>query len=115
MHEFGVMTYLLSAVEEEAQALHATRVLAINLVIGDRASIVGDSLAFYFDMLTPGTVVEGAQLNIRRVPTRFYCSGCANTYEPAGADFRCPDCDGIGQMTDEGSEFLIESIVIQRA
>jgi hydrogenase nickel incorporation protein HypA/HybF len=114
MHEFGVMTYLLSAVEDKAQELHATRVLAINLVIGDRASIVDDSLLYYFEMMTPGTVVEGATLNTRRVPSRFFCSACANSYEPVGFDYRCPNCGGIGQMTDEGSEFLIESIVIER-
>ena len=114
MHEFGVMTYLLSAVEDKAQELQATRVLAINLLIGDRASIVEDSLQFYFDMLTPGTCVEGAQLNIRRMPSRFVCAACAKTYEPSGADYRCPDCGGIGQLTDAGGEFLIESIMIER-
>src|SRR5262249_14507891 len=114
MHEFGVMSYLLEAVEEKAQELGATRVLAINLVIGDRASIVDDSLLYYFDFMTPGTVAEGAQLNTRRVPTRFRCDRCDKLYEPVGADFRCPDCGKVGQLTEEGAEFLIESIVIER-
>ena len=115
MHEFGVMSYLLSAVEAKAQELHATRVLAINLVIGDRASIVDDSLLYYFEMMTPDTIVEGASLNTRHVPSRFRCAACENTYEPLGMDYCCPTCGGIGQLTDEGSEFLIESIVIERA
>src|SRR6185503_7231873 len=113
MHEFGVMSYLLSAVEDKAQELHATRVLAINLVVGDRASIVDDSLLYYFEMMTAGTVAEGAQLNTRRVPSRFSCSNCEKTYEPVGADYRCPTCGHIGQITDEGAEFFIESIVIE--
>lgn len=114
MHEYSVMTYLLQAVTEKAQEVGAERVVAINLVVGDRASIVDDSLLFYFDMLGPGTVAEGAQLNIRRVPNRFYCSRCDDTFEPAGADFRCPVCGWIGQITAEGSEFFIESIEVER-
>jgi len=114
MHEFGVMTYLLDAVEDKARELNAARVLAINLVIGDRSSIVDDSLMFYFDMLAQGTLAQGAALNTRRVPNRFRCSTCNTTYEPVGIDYRCPDCGNIGQMTDEGGEFLIESIVIER-
>lgn len=113
MHEFGVMSYLLQAVTEKAQEVGARRVLAINLVVGDRASLVDDAMLFYFEMMTPGTVAEGAHLNMRRIPTRFSCSLCDMTYEP-GLDFCCPTCGRVGQLTDEGSEFLIESIEIER-
>jgi hydrogenase nickel incorporation protein HypA/HybF len=104
----------MEAVEEQAHLAGASRVLAVNLVVGDRASIIDDLLLYYFDMLTPGTLAEGAQLNLRRVPMRFYCSRCNAAYTPAGEDFHCPDCAAIGQLTDEGSELLIESIEIER-
>jgi hydrogenase nickel incorporation protein HypA/HybF len=114
MHEFGIMSYLLDAVEAKAREVNASQVLAINLVVGDRSSIVDDSLLFYFEMLTPGTLVEGAALNMRRVPTRFYCAPCDQTYDQSGSDFCCPHCGKIGKLTDEGSEFLIESIEIEK-
>ncbi len=107
------MTYLLDAVEQKAQEVGASRVLAINLVMGDRSSIVDDAMLFYFDMLTPGTVAEGASLNMRRVPSRFYCRTCEETYEPQQG-FYCPTCGAIGTLTDEGGEFMIESIEIER-
>lgn len=113
MHEFGVMTYLLQAVEEAAREEGARRVLAINLVIGDRATIVDDSMLFYFEAMKAGTLAEAAELKMRRVPSRFYCSRCDSTYVP-GKDFCCPDCGALGMLTDEGSEFLIESIEIER-
>lgn len=113
MHEFALMSHLLQAVEAKAQELDAQRVLAINLVVGDRSSIVDDAMLFYFDMLTPGTVVEGAALSMRRVPSRFYCSACDQTFQPA-QDFQCPHCGAIGVMTDEGGEFLLESIEIEK-
>ena len=114
MHEYGVMLYLLNAVEDKARELGARRVLSINLVIGDRASIVEDSLGFYFDQMTPGTAVEGAQLNLRRVPSRFVCPGCGVEFTPQNGSFRCPDCGTVGRVQEAGSEFLIESIEIER-
>ncbi len=106
------MTYLLDAVEREAQQLGAKRVRAINLAVGERAG-VDDSLLFYFDMLTPETVVEGATLNIRRTPMSFHCDNCGENYAPKGGDFDCPHCGTVGRLEDDGSQLLIESIEIE--
>ena len=114
MHEFGLMTQLLQAVEAKSREMGSRSVLAINLLIGDRASIVDDSLLYYFEMLTPGTLAVGAELNVRRVPSRFYCPNCDDKYTPTGADFRCPTCSQIGTITSEGSELLIESIMLAK-
>jgi hydrogenase nickel incorporation protein HypA/HybF len=113
MHELSIMTYLLEAVEERAQQLGAHKILSINLVMGERSSVVDDSLLFYFDMLAPGTLAEGAQINIRRTPMRFHCDRCGEDYTPGREDFRCPRCGVTGRVTDEGSELLIESIEIE--
>lgn len=113
MHELSVMSYMLDIVEQQAQQSGARKVLAINLVVGERASFVDDSLLFYFDMLTPGRLCEGATLNIRRTPMRFHCAGCDTNYGPATGSFRCPECGTIGQVTSDGSELLIESMEIE--
>jgi hydrogenase nickel incorporation protein HypA/HybF len=108
------MTQLLQAVETKAEEMGSRHILAINLLIGDRASIVDDSLLFYFDMLTPGTLAEGARLNVRRVPSKFYCYNCGEKFTPSGGDFKCPTCNEVGTVTTEGSELLIESIELEK-
>lgn len=113
MHELSVMSYLLETVEERAEEIGAKRVLVINLVIGERTSIVDDSLLYYFDMLTPGTRAEGASLHVRRTGMRFHCARCDGEYSPNGKNFRCPRCDTVGQVTDDGSELQIESMEIE--
>jgi hydrogenase nickel incorporation protein HypA/HybF len=114
MHELSIMTYLLEAVEEQAQQLGASKVRSINLVMGERAGM-DDSLLFYFDLLTPGTLAEGAQLHIRRTTMRFHCEPCDSEYSPAlsRGDFSCPRCGSVGRLTDDGSNLLIESIEIE--
>lgn len=113
MHELSVMSYLLETVEEHARRIGAGKVLVINLVIGERTSIVDDSLLYYFDMLTPGTLAEGAHLNVRRTSMRFHCPKCDDDYSPSGIDFSCPQCSEVGQVTDDGSELLIESMEVE--
>ncbi|MEZ4864987.1 MAG: hydrogenase maturation nickel metallochaperone HypA [Caldilineaceae bacterium] len=113
MHEFGIMSQLVEAVEQKAQELQARRILVVNLLIGDRMGLVENSLQFYFDMLTAGSVLEGAVLHLRYVKTHFYCTPCAATYAPVGANFQCPTCGAVGEITLTGSEFLVESLEIE--
>jgi hydrogenase nickel incorporation protein HypA/HybF len=113
MHELSIATYLLDAVVEQAQQVGASRVLAINLVVGERAGVVDDSLQFSFDLLAPSTLAEGARINTRRTPMRFHCAGCERDYSPANRDFRCPDCGTFGQLADDGSALVIESIEVE--
>src|SRR5262245_10579618 len=113
MHELSIASYLLEAVTERTQQIGASRVLAINLVIGERAGGVDDSLRFSFDLLASGTPAEGAQINTRRTSMRFSCARCANEYTPVGASFRCPGCGAVGTVVDDGTELLIESIEVE--
>lgn len=114
MHELSVMAYLLDRVETHAERLHASKVVGINLVIGDRSSIVDDSLLFYFEMMIPGTVAEGAQLMVRRTHMRAFCPQCVSEYQLDGFGFDCPACGAVGEVTSDGTEFLIESLEIEQ-
>lgn len=112
VHELSIMGHLLGMVEEEAARVHATRVVGINLIVGDRTHIVDDSLLFCFELLAADTVAQGAQLNITRTATQFHCERDGD-YTPAGDDFRCPTCQGVGALTDRGNELLVESIEVE--
>jgi hydrogenase nickel incorporation protein HypA/HybF len=105
------MSDLLDTVLREAERLGAEKVIGIDLVIGERMSVIDDSMLFCFDLLTPGTVAEGAKIHIRRTSMRFHCEQHGE-YGRQGDDFRCPDCHQVGTLTDKGSELLVESIDI---
>lgn len=113
MHEYSVMSYLLETIEAKAREIGAERILTVNLVVGDRSSIVDDAMLFYFNMMTPGTLAQGAALNMERIPSQFYCESCGATFVP-GSDFDCPACGRIGTPTEAGSEFYIDSIEVEK-
>lgn len=114
MHELAVAAYLLERAEHHADRLNAGKIVAINLVVGERSCLVDDALRFSFDLLAPGTIAEAAHINIRRTPMRFHCPDCEDEYVPPDGGFACPICQRIGQVLDDGSDMLIESVEIER-
>ncbi|HDN78834.1 MAG TPA: hydrogenase maturation nickel metallochaperone HypA [Chloroflexi bacterium] len=113
MHELAVTQGMLSVVLEHAEKAGAKKVTDIYLVIGDLSTFVDDSVQFYFDFLSKGTLAEGATLHFRRVPATFRCWDCGNTFTHNGRDLSCPRCGGSRLEIIAGKEFYVESIEVE--
>lgn len=110
MHELGVTQGLLNAVLEEAEKIGARRILEIDIVIGELSSYVDDSVQFYFDILSRGTIAEGARLVFHRRKGQALCLNCGHQFEvglplPEG----CPRCGSAYLRVSGGREFYVES------
>ena len=113
MHEASVTEALLRLVLEKAAALEAVRVTKVHLVVGDLTGYVGESIQFYFDRYSKGTVAEDAQIAVMRVESRMRCTACGRLFTRQRFSFSCPDCGGEGEATKIGTEFYIESVEIE--
>ena len=113
MHELAVTESIVEIATRHASQAGAERVLAINLVIGELSSIVDDSVQFYFDYLSEGTPVQGAQLVFTRINVELACQACGHRWEPASADWRCPACGAARAHAVQGREFFVESIEVE--
>jgi hydrogenase nickel incorporation protein HypA/HybF len=61
MHELGITTNIVAIVGEAA---NGHRVTKVTLAVGAQAGVTTDAIAFCFDVVAKGTVVEGAVLEI---------------------------------------------------
>ncbi len=114
MHELAVTEGILQTALAASKNNGSRRITAIDLVIGDLSSIVDDSVQFYFDLLSNGTLAEKAQLRFRREPSQALCWDCQYTFAArAPLEPRCPHCGGSRLQIKGGREFFIESIEVE--
>ena len=113
MHELPVTENLLEIALKHAESSQAVRILRLNIVLGQLASIVDDSIQFYWDIISKDTIAENAHLNFRRVSTEFLCTNCQERYSPEESDLACPVCGSVKMNILAGNEFFLESIDIE--
>lgn len=113
MHELTVTESIMDIVRRHAEKAGASRVLRINLVIGELSSIVDDSVQFYFDYLSRDTIVAGAELTFRRLPVGLICDACGHRWHPQDADWTCPACGVASARVDTGREFYVDNIEVE--
>lgn len=112
MHELAITQSMFDIVMQYANRDQAKKVTKINLVIGEMTGVVSDSVQFYLDFLSKGTVAEGAAVSFVNVPAKAKCLACANTFEVKEFQWQCPQCDGISLEIITGKELFVESIEV---
>ena len=112
MHEMGITQEVLAAVLDASEAAGATRVNLVRLTVGELTEVVPDALQFAWECLTPGTLAEGAILEIRETPGRSACMVCGTEFEHDRFDRRCT-AEGCGSFSTQelsGRELRIDDI-----
>ncbi len=112
MHELsiceGIIEVATAALERVARPL--PRVSGVTVRIGRLTAVVPDSLRYYFDLLTPGTVLEGAALEVEDIPIRARCAECGARFEIEVLSFSCPGCgSGLVELLS-GRELEVVSL-----
>ena len=112
MHELGIMTGVLQAVEESAKQAGSEKVLKIRLAVGVMTEAIEDALRFAFEALSEGTMCESAELEITMIPPVSICAECGNEYEHDRFHMLCPECGSSFTQLIQGKELQIDSIEV---
>ena len=112
MHEMGIITGVLEAVNASAADAGAERVLAVNLRVGRMTEAIPDALQFAFEALSEGTLSEGAELVLEMVEPSSLCLECGEEFSHDRFHRICPHCGGYETVLLEGRELEIASIEV---
>ena len=112
MHEVGIIESALALVARHAAGHEHRRVSRVVLRIGALAGVEIESLRFAFDVVSRGTVAEGADFEIEEVPVAVYCHGCQEEFavETGGFIFTCPICGDFCGEIRRGRELELSRI-----
>ncbi len=113
MHEAGVAQAIVKIASKTASKAGAKVVKSVKVEIGDLQAVNDDSLRFFFEAITKRTMLEGAELQIKHIPIRAYCSGCHRKVKIERTIFACPLCGSFEVSPRSGQELFVRSIEVE--
>ncbi|WP_204103263.1 MULTISPECIES: hydrogenase maturation nickel metallochaperone HypA [Spirulina sp. CCY15215] len=113
MHEVSLMEQTLEIAIAYAQEQNATRIHHLKMQIGEISGVVPDALNFAFDVVTRGTIAEGATLKIEMVSILCHCPDCDRNFHPVDTYiYECPDCQHLSAKIVSGREIELSSLEV---
>ena len=113
MHELQITESILNIAMDYATKEGATEITDLYLTIGDLATVVDDSVQFYWNIIAKETIAENAQLHFERIKTELLCMDCNARFHPNPEDFTCPNCGSVQVKVIRGDEFSLDAIDIE--
>lgn len=110
MHELSIAQSLFDIILEESERNNLKQVQRVKLQIGVMASVVPDSLRFCFELVTKGTLAEGAVLEIETSPVVAQCSNCKVKFNVENHMFLCPECGDPAVSIVSGRDLALMSM-----
>jgi hydrogenase nickel incorporation protein HypA/HybF len=115
MHELSMTEELLNLALSYARTAGAGRITGVHVALGEMSSLTRESVCFYWDMISAGTLAEGAALTFRQVPAVLHCAGCGNDGPAVNGDASCPKCGSVNIRLRSGDEFVLEALELAPA
>jgi len=115
MHELQVTKRILDIALGHAEGQQVRQIAVIHLRIGALSDLEDDWLQRYFTYISRGTLADGAQLGIERMPIVVRCSGCSKSFEvekPALDAAACPGCGGSRCELVSGREYVVANMEV---
>lgn len=97
----------------EARTRGASRITVLHLVMYDHSLEALRAVRNALDVLSPGTLAEGAVLIPKPALTNFVCWNCCGLrYQADGTDAVCPNCGAVGMIIPLDIIFSLDHIEI---
>jgi hydrogenase nickel incorporation protein HypA/HybF len=107
MHELALCQAIVDTVTQHAGGQRVDRVA---VRIGHFRQVVPASLEFSWELLTDGTDLGGASLDIEHVPAVVECRACGRSTTLDFPILLCGYCESSDVTLVSGEEFLIATI-----
>jgi hydrogenase nickel incorporation protein HypA/HybF len=114
MHEISLAGEVVKLAQYEAEKNKARSVSEITIEVGNFSGV--EALAFKeaLGLVSQGSILEKAMLNIVRIKGRGVCHACGREFDMDQRTDTCPGCDSFPSEIKGGNEFRVVSLLIEQ-
>lgn len=113
MHELGIVMQVIDQVEKVAAESDVTKVLKLNMEVGEVSSVVPELFTDCFDWAKKKTkYMQETQLEMVILEGISYCQDCKQTYKTTAYAKQCPHCGSFRTYLVTGNEVNIKDIEV---
>lgn len=112
MHEMSLAGGILRVVEDAAAREQFRRVSRLTLEAGALAGVEVRALRFALESMQPGSVLDGAAIEIEEPPGTAWCMTCCETVGIAARGDPCPRCGGWQLTPTGGTELKVRELIV---
>lgn len=113
MHEASLAGGVLQLIEQAAARETFARVTHLRLEAGRLAGVEPRALRFALEALAPGTLLEGACIDIEEPPGEAWCMDCSCTVQIAQRGDACAHCGGYRLQPTGGTELRVIDMQVE--
>lgn len=113
MHEYSLAGEVLKIAGEEAAKNNARLVSEIAIEVGDLSGVDTGAFQSAMEILSEGSILDKARLNIIRTKGKGFCRSCNHEYEMEQRIDTCPVCSSFPSEIRGGYEFRVISLTIE--
>ncbi len=113
MHELSIATHILELAEEEARKAGCSKIINIELEIGELAGVMQDALLFGFEAVRKESMATEATLSIITRQAKAKCSGCGFSFPVQSYFDPCPNCDNTLHTLEQGEELRLVAVDVE--
>jgi len=106
---------ILNIALKHAETNSVSKVLSIQLRVGEMSDLEDEWMQKYFDYLSKDSIAEGAKLRIERTPVVMQCDDCAHSFRVnirEMKEIQCPECSGKKCTLTAGREYYIKDMEV---
>ncbi len=114
MHEAHLIDAVIEKVQQVAEEHGASRVLSVDIKLGELSEFSPESLEMYFRFKSKGTMAESAALNIKVEQAQARCAACGAQFKPEDTVCACPQCGDLRVEILSGQGIALTSVELDQ-
>ncbi len=114
MHEMAIVESIMDILDQQVKIHNAKKIIAINLEFGTLTGVLPSAVEFAFEVLSKGTMAEGASLVVVIIPVKIRCGKCGSESILDEFAYVCPKCSSdIIEIVEGRNEMRVASIELE--